>query len=167
MKWFSSEAADSFQTIRHIFHCTSCKNRDVVKRIRNHPSVLIWTIGNEMLLRDAENVEKWKQLSEVVRQTRALDATRPTVVSSSYVRETGLYNKIIKPNNLDDGDIDDIHSYRGWYADSPFVSDSRFARERRDANFNRPFIGQEIATGYPNLDNGLPTLTYTKNQRSP
>lgn len=143
------------------------ENADVIRRIRNHPSVLIWTIGNEMLLRDAENVEKWKQLSEIVKQTRELDATRPTVVSSSYVRETNLYNKIIKPNNIDDGDLDDIHSYRGWYADSPFVSDSRFEKERKEANFNRPFIGQEMATGYPDLDTGLPTLTYTKNQRSP
>lgn len=143
------------------------ENADVIKRIRNHPSVLIWTIGNEMLLRDAENVEKWKQLSEVVKQTRSLDATRPTVVSSSYVRETDLYNKVIKPNNIDDGDLDDIHSYRGWYADSPFVTDSLFEKERKDANFNRPFIGQEMATGYPDLDTGLPTLTYTKNQRSP
>ena len=143
------------------------ENADVVKRIRNHPSVLIWTIGNEMLLRDAENVEKWKQLSEVVKQTRKLDATRPTVVSSSYVRETDLYNTVIKPNKIDDGDLDDVHSYRGWYADSPFVSDSRFTKERKDVKFNRPFIGQEIATGYPNLDDGLPTFSYTKNQRSP
>ena len=143
------------------------ENADVVKRIRNHPSVLIWTIGNEMLLRDAENVEKWKQLSEVVKQTRSLDATRPTVVSSSYIRETELYNKVIKPNNIDDGDLDDIHSYRGWYSDSPFVTDSLFEKERKGANFNRPFIGQEMATGYPDLDTGLPVFTYTKNQRSP
>ncbi|HEY0462364.1 MAG TPA: glycoside hydrolase family 2 TIM barrel-domain containing protein [Pyrinomonadaceae bacterium] len=150
-----------------LFEHWLAENADVVRRIRNHPSVLIWTIGNEMLLRDNENVEKWKQLSAVVKQTRALDPTRPTVVSSSYVRENELYNKIIKPNNIDDGDADDIHSYRGWYADSPFVSDSLFTKERRNADFNRPFIGQEISTGYPNLDDGLPTLTYTKNQRSP
>ncbi|MGI9036257.1 MAG: glycoside hydrolase family 2 TIM barrel-domain containing protein, partial [Pyrinomonadaceae bacterium] len=150
-----------------LFEYWLMENADVVKRIRNHPSVLIWTIGNEMLLRDNENAEKWKQLSEVVKQTRALDATRPTVVSSSYVRETDLYNKVIKPNNIDDGDLDDVHSYRGWYAESPFVSDSHFTKERKDANFNRPFIGQEISTGYPDLDTGLPTFSYTKNQRSP
>ena len=43
------------------------KNADAVRRIRNHPSVLIWTIGSEMLLRDNENVEKWKQLPAVVK----------------------------------------------------------------------------------------------------
>ena len=143
------------------------ENADVVKRIRNHPSVLIWTIGNEMLLRDNENAEKWKQLSDVVKQTRELDATRPTVVSSSYQREPELYSKVIEPNKIDDGDIDDIHSYKGWYADSPFVTDSNFTREMERSKWNRPFIGQEMSTGYPNLDDGLPVFTYTKNQRSP
>lgn len=143
------------------------ENADVVKRIRNHPSVLIWTIGNEMLLRDAENPKKWKQLSEVVKQTRTLDATRPTVVSSSYVRQPELYEKVIAPNKIDDGDIDDVHSYKGWYSDSPFVTDSLFEKEMKNSQWSRPFIGQEMSTGYPDLDTGLPTYTYTKNQLSP
>ncbi|CAN5643078.1 hypothetical protein BH24ACI2_BH24ACI2_08540 [soil metagenome] len=143
------------------------ENEDVVKRIRNHPSVLIWTIGNEMLLRDNENVEKWKQLSTVVRQTRRLDATRPIVVSSSYVRAPGLFNNVIKSNNIDDGDIDAVHSYKGWYTDSPFVTDSLFEKETKNNVWNRPFIGQEMSTGYPDLDTGLPVFTYTKNQISP
>lgn len=143
------------------------ENADVIKRIRNHPSVLIWTIGNEMLLRDNENPEKWKQLSDVVKQTRRLDPTRPTVVSSSYQREPELFSKVIQPNSFDDGDIDDIHSYKGWYADSPFVTDSNFDKELEKSKWNRPFIGQEMSTGYPDLDTGLPVYTYTKNQRSP
>ncbi|MDQ3710813.1 MAG: hypothetical protein M3388_01130 [Acidobacteriota bacterium] len=143
------------------------ENADVVKRIRNHPSVLIWTIGNEMLLRDNENPEKWKQLSDVVKQTRQFDPTRPTIVSSSYQREPELYSKVIQPNKIDDGDIDAIHSYKGWYADSPFVTDSNFDREMERSKWNRPFIGQEMSTGYPDLDTGLPVFTYTKNQRSP
>lgn len=154
-------------TPSELFQHWLMENADVVKRIRNHPSVLIWTIGNEMLLRDNENVEKWRQLSEVVKQTRSLDPTRPTVVSSSYHREPGLYDKVIAPNGIDDGDIDDIHSYRGWYADSPFVTDSLFEKELKEARWNRPFIGQEMSTGYPDLDTGLPVFTYTKNQISP
>jgi hypothetical protein len=143
------------------------ENEDVVKRIRNHPSVLIWTIGNEMLLRDNENIEKWKQLSDVVRQTRQLDATRPIVVSSSYIRAPELFNNVIKPNDIDDGDIDALHSYKGWYSDSTFVTDSQFEKEMKGAQWNRPFIGQEMSTGYPDLDTGLPVLRYTKNQFTP
>ena len=144
------------------------ENGDVVRRIRNHPSVFIWTIGNEMLLRDHENPEKWGQLSAVVKQTRELDPTRPVIVSSSYVREAELYNKVIKPNNIDDGDIDAMHSYKGWYADSPFVTDSHLEKELKGATlWKRPFIGQEMSTGYPDLDTGLPVLRYTKNQVTP
>lgn len=143
------------------------ENEDVVKRIRNHPSVFIWTIGNEMLLRDNENIEKWKQLSDVVRQTRRLDATRPIVVSSSYVRTPDLFNSVIKPNSIDDGDIDAVHSYKGWYSDSPFVTDSLFEKEFENPRWNRPFIGQEMSTGYPNLDTGLPVLTYTRDRITP
>jgi len=154
-------------TPKDLFEHWLMENADVIKRIRNHPSVLIWTIGNEMLLRDNENVEKWKQLSAVVKQTRELDPTRPTVVSSSYQREPELFSKVIQPNKIDDGDIDDIHSYKGWYADSPFVTDSNFEKEIEKSKWNRPFIGQEMSTGYPDLDTGLPVFTYTKNQRSP
>ncbi len=154
-------------TPKDLFEHWLMENADVVKRIRNHPSVFIWTIGNEMLLRDNENPEKWKQLSDVVRQTRELDPTRPTIVSSSYQREPELYGKVIEPNKFDDGDIDAIHSYKGWYADSPFVTDSNFEREMERSKWNRPFIGQEMSTGYPDLDTGLPVFTYTKNQRSP
>jgi len=154
-------------TPKDLFEHWLMENADVVRRIRNHPSVFIWTIGNEMLLRDNENPEKWKQLSDVVKQTRELDPTRPTIVSSSYQREPELYGKVIEPNKFDDGDIDAIHSYKGWYADSPFVTDSNFEREMQRSKWNRPFIGQEMSTGYPDLDTGLPVYTYTKNQRSP
>ncbi len=50
--------------------------------------------------------EKWKQLSTVVRQTRGLDATRPIIVSSSYVREPKLFDSVIKPNAIDDGKME-------------------------------------------------------------
>ncbi len=136
------------------------ENGDVVRRIRNHPSVLIWTVGNEMMLRDARNLEKWKLLSDVVKQTRALDPFRPVVASSEYSRDPEFYEKELKPNGIDDGDLDDIHRYRGWYAESPFVTDSKFETEMRRNRGVRPFIGQEMSTGYPDLDTGTPVKKY-------
>ncbi|MEP6788409.1 MAG: glycoside hydrolase family 2 TIM barrel-domain containing protein, partial [Acidobacteriota bacterium] len=141
------------------------ENEDVVKRGRNHPSVFLWTIGNEMLLRDDKNVEKWKQLSTLVKQTRSLDPYRPVVADSTYKRDTEFYNTSLKPNGIDDGDIDDIHRYRGWYTDSPFVIDS--SADVKNLTPDRPFIGQEISTGYPDLDSGLPVRTYAKNLKTP
>lgn len=144
----------------HLFQHWLMENEDVIRRCRNHPSVLIYTIGNELLLRDHENVEKWKQLSEVVKQTRQVDPTLPTVSSSSYEREGKLYNRVLAPNNIDDGDIDDLHSYKGWYAVSSFVSPVKHDRDAEQKKWIRPLIGQEYSTGYPDLDGGIPTLKY-------
>jgi beta-galactosidase len=141
------------------------ENEDVVKRGRNHPSVLLWTIGNEMLLRDGKNVEKWKQLSDVVKQTRRLDPFRPVVADSTYQREADFYNTTLKPKGIDDGDADDIHRYRGWYSDSPFVVDSK--ADIKDLTPGRPLMGQEISTGYSDLDTGLPVLRYTRDLLTP
>ncbi len=141
------------------------ENEDVIRRGRNHPSILLWTVGNEMLLRDSKNVEKWKQLSEVVKQTRRLDPYRPVVADSTYQREADFYNETLKPNNIDDGDVDDIHRYRGWYSDSPFVIEAN--ADIKDLTPNRPLIGQEMSTGYPDLDTGLPVLRYTRDLMTP
>ncbi len=138
------------------------ENEDVIRRCRNHPSVLMWTVGNEMTLRDDANIDKWKILSELVQQTRTLDPTRPVVCSSGYYRKAELYDAKLKPNGIDDGDMDDLHSYRGWYGASPFVEDSSWIAGQCDYAGKRPIIGQEMATGYLDLDAGLPVAHYAK-----
>ncbi|HXG55426.1 MAG TPA: glycoside hydrolase family 2 TIM barrel-domain containing protein [Vicinamibacterales bacterium] len=141
------------------------ENEDVVKRGRNHPSILLWTIGNEMLLRDDKSLEKWKLLSEVVKQTRRLDPFRPVIADSTYQREAEFYDGTLKPNGIDDGDADDIHRYRGWYSDSPFVIDTQ--ADIKNLTPGRPLIGQEMSTGYPDLDTGLPVFRYTRDLVTP
>src|SRR5439155_21107083 len=132
------------------------ENEDVVRRCRNHPSVFIFDVGNEMLLRDGKNLEKGTLLSEVTKQTRKLAPDHPIVCSSDYVRDAKFYDETLKPAGVDDGDLDDIHRYNGWYAESPFVVDSRYEKEAKSSGGKRPLIGQEMATGYPTLDTGLP-----------
>jgi len=139
------------------------ENEDVVRRCRNHPSVLIWTVGNEMLLRDGKNLDKWRLLSRVAKQTRALDPSRPVIVSSEYERNSEFFETVLRPAGIDDGDIDDIHRYFGWYAASPFVNDSLI----RPRNQDRPFIGQEMSTGYPDLDTGIPVARYLQDLLTP
>lgn len=143
------------------------ENQDVIKRARNHPSVLMWTVGNEMNLKDGKQLDKWKLLSGVVKQTRAVDPTRPVVATSSYYRESDLYDNVLKPAGVDDGDIDDLHSYNGWYGPSNFILESKFEKEMKSNQHKRPLIGQEFATGYPNLDDGLPALRYTRDLMTP
>jgi hypothetical protein len=143
------------------------ENEDVVKRARNHPSVFIYTVGNEMLLRDTKNIEKWKQLSDVVKQTRQLDPTRPVICSSEYARDPQFYNDSLKPNGIDDGDADDLHRYNNWYAPSSFVTDAKFEKEVKNNGGIRPLMGQEMSTGYPDLDTGLPVFRYTHDLVTP
>ncbi|MGB7158524.1 MAG: glycoside hydrolase family 2 TIM barrel-domain containing protein [Tepidisphaeraceae bacterium] len=139
------------------------ENEDVVKRCRNHPSVFLFTVGNEMLLRDGKNLKKWQIMSEVGKQTKKLAPKHPVVISSDYVRDEKFYASDLKPAGLYDGDVDDMHKYSGWYADSPFVADTSSYR----ANAGRPMIGQEMSSGYPDLDTGLPVLRYTRDLVTP
>src|SRR5688500_15550146 len=60
-----------------------------------------------------------------------------------------------------------MHRYNGWYADSPFVIDSKFEKEQKSTGSKRPIIGQEQSTGYPDLDTGLPVLRYTRDLLTP
>jgi hypothetical protein len=150
-----------------IFQHWLMENEDVVRRCRNHPSVFMFTVGNEMLLRDAKNMKKWELLSQVTKQTRKLSPDRPIVVSSDYVRDAEFYETTLKAAGIDDGDVDDMHRYNGWYADSPFVVDSKFDKEVKGNAGRRPLIGQEMSSGYPDLDTGLPVLRYTRDLLTP
>ncbi|MDB5325322.1 MAG: glycosyl hydrolase family 2, partial [Phycisphaerales bacterium] len=90
---------------------------------RNHPSILFWTVNNEMNFAnfDRNNLplmkRKWEVLDNMIRTMRQVDATRPISAYSGYHRsdtQTSLTDVVI-PNQFDDGDIDDVHRYNGWY----------------------------------------------------
>lgn len=69
---------------------------DHVKRDRNHPSVIIWSIGNEIIeQRDSSGVEKAIHLAGIVRE---LDHTRPI---TSGCNETSPKNSIMRSGALD------------------------------------------------------------------
>ncbi len=168
--WAFAGKAEGNKTVMppdEIYQHWLMENQDVVKRCRNHPSVFIFTVGNEMLLRDSKNMEKWKLLSGVVKQTRELAPHHPLVCSSDYARDPEFYESTLKPAGIDDGDIDDLHRYSGWYGDSVFVIGAKFEKEVRTNKGVRPLIGQEMATGYPDLDTGLPVLRYTRDLITP
>ena len=146
----------------------------IVKKYRNHPGIGLWTVNNEMKFYIFERGEKdillkkWKIVDDMVRTMRKIDPTRPIVADSGYVRNEGNmkdYNEIVKPNNIDDGDIDDIHRYYGWYNESFFhYFDGQFKGLTLP---DRPFISQEMSTGYCNEDDGLPSRVYLFNHYTP
>jgi hypothetical protein len=145
----------------------------LVKHYRNHPSILLWTINNEMKftipqwdfpnLSEAGRIEKWKVLSSAIKLVRDVDPTRPIVADSAYTRRNWDWEKNLKPANIDDGDVDDLHAYYGWYVPgAPFCFFTN-AEWLKLANTDRPFISQECSTGYPNNDTGHPTRHYIFN----
>jgi hypothetical protein len=146
----------------------------LIRKHRNHPSVILWTVNNEMKFEvlgqknPALLQAKWEVLSDMVRSIRETDPTRPVVCDSSYCRhEIGTeYENLVRPNNFDDGDIDDAHRYYGWYDPSFFHS---FQGEfgKKAAYPGRPLISQEMSTGYPRNDDGHPTRFYLFQHHTP
>lgn len=142
---------------------------DLIKKYRNHPSLLIWTVNNEMKFYendpDFERAKrKMKIISDVVKKMRELDPTRPIVFDSNYKRNEKKYGKEFF-KTIDDGDIDDPHWYVNWYHGSIF---SEFDGQWQDRfkNPGRPLISQEFATGYPS-ETGHPTRFYTYVHQNP
>lgn len=147
----------------------------IVKKYRNHPGIGYWTVNNEMKFSifdkgDKEMLKKkWAIVDAMIRKMREIDPTRPIVADSGYVRKEGSYQDyldVVKANNFDDGDFDDIHRYHGWYNESfMHFMNGNFARNQSLPD--RPFISQEMSTGYCNEDDGLPSRVYLFNHYTP
>lgn len=142
---------------------------DLMKKYRNHPSLLFWTVNNEMKFYDNdpdfERVKvKMKIISDVVKKMREIDPTRPIVFDSNYRRNEKKFGKDYF-NDIDDGDIDDQHWYINWYHGSVF-SEFKGEWQRRFKNPKRPLISQEFSTGYPS-ETGHPTRFYTYVHQNP
>ena len=55
---------------------------DIIKRDRNHPSVIMWSIGNEV--RDQEVANGWKNAKLLYDAVRSADPTRPITSGFNY-----------------------------------------------------------------------------------
>lgn len=137
---------------------------DVIRRLRNHPSILLWTTGNEM---GQSNLTTWTVMSNLNKAIRTADPTRPLVTDSEYTRNPAVYESTLKPAGIDDGDVDDTHIYPGWYQPSAFVMDVGEANGRWQPNVDRPFISAELGTGYPNFHTGRPWDYYVNKLQTP
>ena len=139
---------------------------DLIRQWRNHPSVLMWTVNNEMKFHahptsDADLLKrKWTVLDDMIRTMRKLDPTRPIVADSDYLRKKAepVSGAMLRENHFDDGDIDDAHRYFGWYNPSFFhLFNGEFAKDC--GTTGRPLISQEWGGGYPR-DDGWAVRSY-------
>jgi beta-galactosidase len=137
---------------------------DLLRKYRNHPSLLLWTVNNEMKFYDNDPdferaQRKMRIISDVVRKMRVIDPTRPIVFDSNYRRNKKKFGADFF-TSVDDGDVDDIHLYPNWYDNSIF---DQFKGEfqAKYKNEGRPLISQEMSTGYSNNETGHPVRFYT------
>ena len=144
---------------------------DLIRKYRNHPSLLFWTVNNEMKFYDNDEdldraKEKFTIISDVVKEIRGLDPTRPVCFDSNY-QSKGKVEKFGREfmESVDDGDIDDVHGYYNWYDYSLFrFFNGEFSRLKMPG---RPLISQEMSTGYPNNETGHPTRSYQLIHQNP
>lgn len=80
---------------------------DLIKRDKNHPSVVMWSVANEAKTSDKGSVEYLKLVAE---KTRQLDPTRPI----TNVVETAPQRCLVS----DLFDVICINRYFGWYSDA-------------------------------------------------
>jgi len=150
----------------------------LARKYRNHPSLLVWTMNNEMYFtmfyhNDPKDVrlKKWKYLTEVIEEVRKLIPGLPISADSGYDQLKADYENNLKPNNIDDGDLDDRHIYFNWYNRDFFQIINGEWTERiywtPGANPDRPFFPQEVSTGYPNNDEGHFTRKYIDKHQVP
>lgn len=145
----------------------------LMHRYRNHPSLLMWTVNNEMNFAKFDEKDtpllkrKWAILDDAIKAMRRTDPRRPISAYSGYVREEAKkgYENVVAPNGFDDGDIDDVHLYSGWYNPS-FFSLYNGELAKRLGTPGRPLISQELSTGYPRND-GWAVRSYTYNRYVP
>jgi Glycosyl hydrolases family 2, TIM barrel domain len=138
----------------------------LVNQHKNHPSLLMWTMNNESKLHLLNHPTTWNVLSDAIKALRRIDPTRPIVADSGYARkfleETGGLHA-----GTDDGDVDDVHKYYNWYDEETFFFLRDGVSFTVDKTPGRPFISQELSTGYPDADSGHPIKHYIYTHFSP
>ncbi len=124
-----------------IEHWTS-EQLETVKQYRNHPSILFYCVSNEGLQRDWKNPDKIAIFTNIINGMRELDDSRPIFQTSGGVDHGGS------------ADMEDIHSYWGWYHPSSYVNDYGEPIRGNSLGGDRPFINQECAVPYQILETG-------------
>ena len=107
---------------------------DMVLRDRNHPSVIVWSIGNEVQEawnKDDAGVERAKELNGIV---KTLDPTRPTMIAC----QQGFEDKM--------GEVTDIVGYN--YMEPRMISDHK-------SHPNRKMLVSEAFVYYSGLRENL------------
>src|SRR5699024_6624622 len=75
--WAKKKVDEDYHIYWYKWHKKDLK--DMINRDKNHPSIFIWSIGNEIRAQfDSSGIPKTKELVEIV---KAIDSTRPVTAA--------------------------------------------------------------------------------------
>jgi hypothetical protein len=123
---------------------------ETVRQYRNHPSILFYCGSNEGMQGDHHNEEKLAIFKDIMNAMREVDPTRPICQTSG------------EPDYGGNADIEDVHSYWGWYEPSSFVFDYTIPRRGLQTDGKRPFINKETGVPYQDTDTGAVHPSYVR-----
>lgn len=119
----------------------------LIKEYRRHPSIAMWSLGNELIVAPERNMNLGEPLFDVLEnwcmEVHKLDP-RP-IIANSGGDAVNLVNKSV-------GDVDDMHQYGGWYTENlrELNNFAQFAK-KNDMVF-QPMIVTESVAAYTNND---------------
>jgi len=117
--------------------------RELIKRDKNHPCVIMWSVANEAATYEEE---AYDYFIKVIEEVKKLDSTRPvTIVESSLPDETKV-GKLV--------DIICINRYYSWYTDSGRLELIEFQLEKELRRWYELYKKPIIVTEY-----GADTIT--------
>ncbi len=121
-----------------------------VRQYRNHPSILFYCVSNEGIQGDDDNKKKQRIFHDIIEEMRKLDPTRPIFQTSG------------DSDPAHNADIEDIHSYWGWYESSSYVNSYATSMRGLTLGDHRPFLNQECAVPYQMIDDGSVLPNYIR-----
>ena len=133
--------------------------RDLMKRDKNHPSVIMWSVANEP---GSEAKESRKYFKEIMKVARSLDSTRPfTIVSCD-----GGWVPRGKCNVMDLCDVICLNRYYAWYAAPAYIEESiqAFSEELEDIynEYKRPIMLTEFGADAVAGVHSMPEMIYSE-----
>ena len=108
-----------------------------VRKFKDHPTVLMWGLGNEMELDDNNNPTLWKEINELAKITKQIDPSHPaaTVIADISPEKIAMIMKYAP-----EIDLLGINSY-GGLKDLP--------QRLKAAGWTKPYVVTEFGPNGP------------------
>ena len=110
--------------------------RELIAQAYNHPSVVLWGIGNEVYADDPKVARVLRELHDVAHQT---DPSRPTVYAHCCQADDHPKATVT--------DVIGFNRYFGWYPDQAGNTIGKWAESFHAAHPERPFAVSEYGAG--------------------